>query len=116
MWVNHSAGHRELCSGATLPSVVSVMMVNLLFMTVYAILGVELFAGRFGSCVSAPGLPSRGACLAAGEVWRKVVKHVNSANPISRRTNESTAHVRCPYEEGIPIRRSPPRASSGRLD
>jgi len=52
-----------------MPNVLSVMAVNLLFMSVFAILGVQLFSGRFATCISAPELTARDACLAAGETW-----------------------------------------------
>ena len=39
-------------------------------MTVFAILGVQLFSGRFATCVDQPQLLSRADCLGAGATWK----------------------------------------------
>mmetsp|Transcript_15432 Transcript_15432/g.38715 ORF Transcript_15432/g.38715 Transcript_15432/m.38715 type:complete len:831 (+) Transcript_15432:1-2493(+) len=39
-------------------------------MTVFAILGVQLFSGKFAHCVTQPELLTRDACLQAGHAWQ----------------------------------------------
>ena len=51
------------------PKVANVLMISLLFLTIFAILGVQLFAGRFASCVDAPEVPTKAACVSGGGVW-----------------------------------------------
>jgi hypothetical protein len=51
-----------------MPRVGDVIMVYALFLIVFAILGVQLFAGTFGSCTDAPHL-ARDACEAVGGAW-----------------------------------------------
>ena len=57
----------------TLPQVFNVMTVVLLFAIVFAILGVQIFAGKFASCASDDAnvarAPDSGACIEAGGVW-----------------------------------------------
>lgn len=51
------------------PLVLDVIMIFLLFLVVFAILGVQLFGGRLAHCVAAPELSTSDACAAAGHVW-----------------------------------------------
>ena len=70
-----------------LPGVLDVLMVFVLFLDVFAILGVQLFAGRFGTCVhytensgvakvsightpSVEWLTTHASCEAAGHLWQ----------------------------------------------
>ena len=52
----------------TMPKVVDICAVSLLFLLIFAILGVQLFAGKFASC-SLDGATTLAACDAAGGVW-----------------------------------------------
>ena len=52
-----------------LPRVFNILLVYGLFLSVFAVLGMQLFGGKFGSCASDPSLPSKAACEAAGETW-----------------------------------------------
>ena len=52
-----------------MPRVVNILLVYCLFLVVFAILGVQLFAGKFGGCPADEALASRAACLAAGHAW-----------------------------------------------
>ena len=64
-----------------LPRVGNILLVYMVFLSVFAVLGVQLFAGMFGACTKASDgthhtlasdatLTSKAACEAAGEVWR----------------------------------------------
>ena len=52
----------------TMPKVIDICAVSLLFLLIFAILGVQLFAGKFASC-SLDGVTTLAACAAAGGVW-----------------------------------------------
>lgn len=71
-----------------MPRVLDVLLVYVLFLDVFAILGVQFFAGKFASCVSSvedltlePSVIStREACEAAGHRWRNpTTGHFDSA-------------------------------------
>ena len=51
------------------PRVVDVLLVYVLFLDVFAILGVQFFAGRFGQCVEDTSFTTLAACEAAGYAW-----------------------------------------------
>ena len=57
----------------TLPSVMNVVLVVCLFLLVFGILGVQLFAGKFASCssqdASIAAIATTDACVAAGGEW-----------------------------------------------
>ena len=53
-----------------LPRVLDVAAVSMLFLAIFAVLGVQLFGGRLSSCEGAPHLTTRQACADAGEEWR----------------------------------------------
>ena len=52
-----------------MPRVFDVFLVSALFLDVFAILGVQMFGGRFGRCADAPSLTSRAACEGASHEW-----------------------------------------------
>ena len=52
-----------------LPRVLDVAAVSMLFLAIFAVLGVQLFGGRLSSCEGAPHLTTRQACADAGEEW-----------------------------------------------
>ena len=51
-----------------MPKVFDVLLIYVVFLDVFAILGVQLFAGKFAACDGAD-LPSKAACEAAGYAW-----------------------------------------------
>ena len=51
------------------PRVLDVALVYLLFLDVFAILGVQLLAGRLGECAYEPRLSTRAACVGSGRAW-----------------------------------------------
>ena len=53
-----------------LPRVGNILLVYGLFQTVFAVLGVQLFAGKFGSCDDSVSA-DKAACLAAGARWQQ---------------------------------------------
>ena len=53
-----------------MPRVVNILLVYLLFIIVFSILGIQLFAGKFGSCPTDPSLRNRSACEAQAHYWR----------------------------------------------
>ena len=54
----------------TLPKVGDVALVSLLFLLIFAILGVQLFAGAFGACTLEGAVArTRDECVAAGGEW-----------------------------------------------
>ena len=52
-----------------LPRVGNILLVYCLFLAVFAVLGVQLFAGKFGACATDDALRNKAACEGAGEVW-----------------------------------------------
>ena len=54
-----------------LPRVGNILLVYGLFQTVFAVLGVQTFAGKFGACLTDGSQPSKFACLAANQTWQQ---------------------------------------------
>ena len=52
-----------------LPSCGDVVVIYFLFVAIFGILGVQLFAGKFASCQNAPEFTTRTACEASGQRW-----------------------------------------------
>ena len=53
-----------------MPRVVNILLVYCLFMVVFAVLGVQIFSGKFGTCPADLSQPDKASCLAAGHAWR----------------------------------------------
>ena len=54
---------------SALPRVLDVAAVYVLFLAIFAVLGVQLFGGKLASCEGAPEYSTRAECEAAGEAW-----------------------------------------------
>ena len=52
-----------------MPRVGNILLVYCLFLAIFSVLGVQLFAGKLGACASDDSYTTKASCLAAGEQW-----------------------------------------------